>query len=545
MRVKRTSGSLTVQATAGSHVVLLGMNMPKGKLAGVLGFAIQREDDTGERVWMRGMKTFAATEPPLGPGGQVPSREHPFQSFQWADYSAHPDSAYTYTVIALRGKPEKLVEGQTVAVKVRTEGERLGKHAVFFNRGAVASQEYARRFQNQKPDKIGEAAYTWLSRGLVEALLEYIGEAAGKPCELYGAIYQFQNSRVFAALKKAKASGATVRVIYDGDDQKEPNEAALKKSGIKSLCIPRTRAGNYAHNKFFVLKRNGKPVSVWTGSTNLTENGIFGHSNVGHIVRDTVIARAYLDYWDELRGDPARSDLAPWTEESSPAPTDPADKPLAAVFSPRPGLAALEWYAKLAGAAKRALFMTFAFGMNKLFVPAYARRDEVLRFALMETKGMTAEQRATVDRVRRLPNCVVAVGKNITVNAFDRWLKERATIVDKTHVRYIHTKYMLVDPLGEDPIVVSGSANFSNASTDTNDENMLVVRGDTAVADIFMGEFMRLYSHYAFRESLTFARTGQPLDLKHLVPSSAWVDQGRYFQPGSDRSLRRVYFSGG
>ena len=39
------------------------------------------------------------------------------------------------------------------------------------------------------------------------------------------------------------------------------------------------------------------------------------------------------------------------------------------------------------------------------------------------------------------------------------------------------------------PIVVTGSANFSNASCVDNDENMLVIRGDKRVADVYLGEF--------------------------------------------------------
>jgi phosphatidylserine/phosphatidylglycerophosphate/cardiolipin synthase-like enzyme len=49
--------------------------------------------------------------------------------------------------------------------------------------------------------------------------------------------------------------------------------------------------------------------------------------------------------------------------------------------------------------------------------------------------------------------------------------------------RYIHTKYMLIDPLGNDPLVVCGSANFSRPSQRTNDENMLVIRGNMRVAE--------------------------------------------------------------
>lgn len=48
-----------------------------------------------------------------------------------------------------------------------------------FNRGAVSAQQYAREFQNRRPEAVGERAYTWLSRGLHEALLMFIGQAKG------------------------------------------------------------------------------------------------------------------------------------------------------------------------------------------------------------------------------------------------------------------------------------------------------------------------------------------------------------------------------
>ena len=154
-------------------------------------------------------------------------------------------------------------------------------------------------------------------------------------------------------------------------------------------------------------------------------------------------------------------------------------------------------------------------------------------------------------RIRRRPNVTVAVGHHIEINRFDRWLAELDRIVGEAHVLYVHTKYMLVDPLGEQPVVVVGSANFSAASTLDNDENMLVIRGNAAVADIYLGEFMRLFSHYAFRESLTFSGATTPAQAllrKYLLDSPKWIDgQGRgdgYFDAGSDRALRRVYFSG-
>lgn len=72
----------------------------------------------------------------------------------------------------------------------------------------------------------------------------------------------------------------------------------------------------------------------------------------------------------------------------------------------------------------------------------------------------------------------------------------------KAGVKWVHTKYMLIDALGKNPVTVTGSANFSQAGTDKNHENMLVIRGDRRVADIYLGEFMPLHSHYAFREAV-------------------------------------------
>lgn len=540
-----------MQAIAGNRVVLMGIDMDRADIetAGVLGFAIRRTRHAdGDVRWMKGLKTFASVEPNPPPGVGRSSLRHPFQSFQWADYSVMSNQQYTYRVVAMTGDPTALARGATVELTVATEPVDLGRHAIFFNRGAIASQEYATRFQNRPPDEVGQAAFDWLSRGLVEGLEAFIGQA-GAGDVLHGAVFEFENSRVFAALAAARSRGATVKVLYDGDSQKESNEAALDGSGLEDAVAPRLRSGRFAHNKFFVLSRAGTPTEVWTGSTNLSQNGIFGHSNNAHVVRDLGVAAAFERYWELLERDLTRMPSAIEASAMSPAPAPPGPTDTVTVFSPRTDLAALDWYADLARNASRALFMTFAFGMDSRFVEVYDRTDDVLRFALMERKGSGtnfAAQAAAVDRIRRRPNTTVSVGARIELNTFDRWLAETDRAVAEAHVLYVHTKYLLVDPLGDDPVVVVGSANFSKASTDTNDENMLVIRGNPAVADVYLGEFMRLFSHYAFRESLKFRGAtsfAAALSRKHLVESTAWADAG-YFTPGTDRFLRRRYFAG-
>jgi phosphatidylserine/phosphatidylglycerophosphate/cardiolipin synthase-like enzyme len=101
----------------------------------------------------------------------------------------------------------------------------------------------------------------------------------------------------------------------------------------------------------------------------------------------------------------------------------------------------------------------------------------------------------------------------------------------------VHNKFMLIDPLSDDPIVVAGSANFSDASTRQNDENMVITRGNKQVADIYLGEFMRLYSHHAFRESLQWRKKDDPP--KPLRTDDWWRD---YFGQ-TPRSTRRKFFA--
>ena len=563
MRVKSTKGPLRALAVAGTRVVSLGWDMQQSDIRSrkVLGFAIERtRERDGEVVWMRGLKTFKSVLENPGQGVSVSTRDHPFQSFQWADYSVQSDEGYTYKVVARVGEPGNLKDGPSATLRVKTESERVGRHSVFFNRGAVASQEYARRFKGN-PEQVGKAAWDWLSRGLIEALEAFIGQA-GSGDELHGAIFEFKHERVYAALKAAKQRGAKVFILYDGKEQGKGNEKALRDHKVsawlkpKSQLRPRRRSGRYAHNKFLVLSRQGTPEQVWTGSTNLSINGIFGHSNNAHVVRDRKVARIYKAYWDRLWTDPTKRSLAAANWEATPAPPANWSDETVAIFSPHQKAEALAWYVKLSAEKGKPLFTTFAFGMNALFVPVYEQRDGVLRFALMEKKGngkLIKEQAKVIDRIRRLPNTVVAVGSTVDRNnTFDRWLVERVKIVNEAHVLFVHTKYMLIDPLGENPIVIVGSANFSKASSDTNDENMLVIRGNQAVADIYLGEFMRLHQHYAYRESLGFRRDSEAAygrRRKHLVESVEWIKGESpgtgYYDKGSARALRRSYFAGG
>ena len=94
------------------------------------------------------MKVFRGVPARAGP---VSTKEHPIQSFFWGDYTTRYGHEYTYRIVAMRGTPGALRPAETVSVRISTEKEDEGKHAVYFNRGVAGSQAYVRRFRNKKP----------------------------------------------------------------------------------------------------------------------------------------------------------------------------------------------------------------------------------------------------------------------------------------------------------------------------------------------------------------------------------------------------------
>lgn len=552
MRKKVIEGNLSVQAIAGSYVVLFGIDMDETASQGVLGFAIERTDHSegDKKDWLAGFRKFKNGAAPTGKF--VTTHEHPLQTFMWCDFTVRKKREYTYRIVAMRGEPNNLKEGESVSVRVSMENEDEGTHMIYFNRGVAGSQAYLRKFGNKRPEEVADReAWRWLSRGLFRALLNFIKRANGSEYGLRAAVYEFNQGAVVQAFADAAKTGADVKIVFDAretDSKTEPsgaNRKAIQKAEIVDICTERTKNPQaISHNKFVILLKNGEPIEVWTGSTNMTDGGIFGHSNVGHLVRDPQVAAQYLKYWEKLQTDPETNrkaeldEIRPWNDENFPVPNGfPPKNTTTTIFSPRSSLDALKWYGELMDKAETAVFLTAAFGVNDMFQEILAKPRDYLRYLLLESKDKK------IDKLAAVKYNNVAVGNILEKNEFNNWMKEQLTGLND-HVKFIHTKYMLINPLSDDPIVISGSANFSDASTRRNDENMLIIRGDTRVADIYLGEFMRLFNHFKFREFANRKKTVSTGDSDgdFLTPDDSWREP--YYKADSIKAKERQYFAG-
>lgn len=635
MRVRNENDVISVHAIAGTYCVLLGLDVKKGNG--------QPKSSTTNLTVM--LSEMALTEDATIFAGFAIDREHqatkemvsfnaeskPIQKFHFGDYTALPGSNYVYTVrrmIKPRNPADsawEVVDGSSVSVTVTTEDPNEGTHGVYFNRGAAGSKAYVDKFgefrkyhrinhfgksvlkpiidPRSMPVENSQEARAWLSRGVEEALLQFLSLASGSEYRLLAAVYEFTHVETLQAFALAIERGVDVKIVrhWKNDSTTEEATKAIGEQGFKSAAdadiwhddtfIERKHSSGLMHNKFIVLIQNGKPVSVWTGSINFTDSGFYGQSNVGHIVRDEIVAGQYLEYWQHLSGDlpgrkhPYHDDyqepMDDFDDNQQPDIDGQVESPsMHVIFSPRKTTDMLQWYADHLGDAT-SVHYTAAFGIAqpiaKMLNQGHFIRDDQpnpeegirrspriasrcskmimsdngpqLRYILLDSKPSLRSREKNeaiaqkkgeeyVDYYDLKKLCENRIAYGTILGDSDECLTGLNTFVD-----YIHTKYLLLDALTDNPLVVTGSANFSMASTDKNDENMLVIAGDTRVADIYLTEFMRLFDHFYSRDKYNEYCARKPRNNRdrawgEVVADESWLIP--YFDDKSQLCRERV-----
>jgi phosphatidylserine/phosphatidylglycerophosphate/cardiolipin synthase-like enzyme len=407
-----------------------------------------------------------------------------------------------------------------------------------------------------------------LSRGLEEGLLGFIGQAVDSTFAIHAAIYEFQKPKLLEALTRAAARGVDVKVAYHArckivkgkPDPKDKtagrNNDAIKAAGI-TFATPRNAdpQGAIMHNKFVILlKKNAAtnkfdPTAVWTGSTNWTDGAIYGQLNVGHAVFNPTVAQAYDNYFQLLHDNKSAPDMKRQTVALTPVPKDRASIPHGAtpVFSPQAKLDMIALYASLCADGKMVM-VSAPFVLHPDILKTFkATPAGTLRFLLAD-KGSSLGKAGAVQLFEHGNSVAVATTLSSELHDFQGRLLEHEESFHHSGV-HIHSKIIAVDPFGSDPVLVTGSANFSNNSTNTNDENSLIVRGDTAVMDIYVTEFMRMFDHYWFRAHLQGKTEGSKAKgktpqerLAGLKEDAGWSDS--FFKDGDRDMLERLAFLG-
>jgi phosphatidylserine/phosphatidylglycerophosphate/cardiolipin synthase-like enzyme len=512
--VRARSGDLRATALVGAHSVVFGFDLDGGlaRHAGLLGFAIRRTNlASGESEWLKNPLKFKRA-PHTGQFNiaGTPSNLAPLQQFHWNDHQLDnaPGVSYRYAISALYGDPADPQPRQPPALldilPAPNASPAAGALSLFFNRGVVASPAYRRQFDNQRPGKAGAdeqtlaQARSYLSRGLWEALLGFVDDAAPGD-ELCVAIYELHHESVVDALQRAVDRGVRLRLLYHARSADERTvrenrhfaellrpspDAALPPPEIR----PRRRVPRISHNKFVLRRRAGGGSEVWTGSTNFSEAGFFLQTNVGLILREPALAAAYAAYFELLWGDPPANVLRPQLAALA--------LPAGLFFSPVAGDALLQTAATLIREARDAVLISCPFGLEA--DGAILRAIKELDPRVVVCGLLNTNQRGNLDVLDGDP-------RDMREFAVPDWLRrlngaEYDTTVNSGN--QIHVKSLVVDPWGQRPRLLLGSANFSGESVNDNDENALLIEGDGWAAAVVATEFLRAFEHYRFRNQI-------------------------------------------
>lgn len=540
---KNAQDTFRVKAYAGTNGVLLAFDLDAARKPGFLGFAIEQKEAGKPSQWLLNSLTFPDKAHTIPKWDATPSNLAPIQKFRWADYSIEPGTTCRYRVhLAYAGRPAL---GEALEIEVRTDDGEPKDHRVYFNRAVAASQSFGRKFSDL--DKLlrtnggmpiedwPAAPREWLENGLLDSILRFIGRAKDGKWALDVAIYEYELKAIVDAINAAHKRGVEVRVLYhakQGDEQTAENEASLRK-------IPAARkrgrvTSKIFHDKFIVLSRIGAagtrvPQAVLCGSTNFTENGVYRQANVVHEVDDKTVAARYLDVFEVIWNDPANvASTRNWINANNSI--DPG-KRLFAGFSPRTGKTDLAEFVNVINAADRDLLFATAFKLPDEVLNALlgTANDSVLRYGIQNTASRITGFHA--DRTAEF------TAPALLSNGLERWVKEG--LRGQRGNLLVHTKVVVANFTSDNPIVISGSHNLSVPASNGNDENYLIMRGDTDLADRYGLEVLRFYEHYRFRY---YAKKLKLKEARPLATDDSWADD--YYTAGHLKESARLRFAG-
>jgi len=343
------------------------------------------------------------------------------------------------------------------------------------------------------------------------------------------------------------------------DTENDATRTEMREAGLAELHNRMfNNNGHIGHNKFAIYVDNhGQPQAVLSGSTNWTQKGLCAQSNNCYVAAHPELAAQFLQYWNDLRDDTGHFEQPDPTSaptrnvqgaeirstNAEPLPALTLDKGALQLWrspntrqankpSNHPALPPdLNEVYGLIRNAKHAIFFA-------VFLPSMKGATSVVQEAIdMGRKDTNLLVYGAISSPMAMPNYISALDRAnggdedsgdtqdahyqpslfeesgvhiVRANAlnagdivgnFERELLSAGNAI-------IHDKILVIDPLSEDDcVVVTGSHNLGYKASYANDDNLVIVRRNPALAQAYMVHVLDLYEHYRFR--------GVQAELKH------------------------------
>lgn len=523
-----------------------------------VGFQLERRDETSRQV------TVIANRIPPKPGGGpvqptgISSTQSPIRRCIWTDHSVVDSNNVSYRVTAMKNAagggfaPDAASASDWTAPTVAT-GEAGGGLTCYFNRGTLMSQIVSRFVNGDVSDaslrqflvdleKPGFNARRYLSGDILPNILKFLRDADRRGSAIHLAIYEINDHELVDALKPFGKRGHVL--LGNGGATKPWVAQELTAAGLEVRHRDLSHGHGTSpsvHNKFLVESdAAGKNATrVLTGSTNWTTTGLCTQLNNVLIVENAVLASRFLDQWGKLVA--AGDAMPPGLVATNSVPKIDGD--LALYFAASKDEAEFKPVLDLiAGAKHGILFLMFAPGNSPLLK---ALLDRVLKNDIyvrgVVSRVVPPKNPADGD-VTKVGGEVVKSGapaqdfyddvtlpSGVSAGDHPSWEETEFNVAEMLNnhlMAIVHSKVIVVDPFSDNCAVITGSHNFSDSASHKNDENLVIVRGNTRLGQAYAVHINGVYDHYSWRAYL--GSGGDPNQI--YKPLDGWKPGGARYQ---------------
>jgi len=266
------------------------------------------------------------------------------------------------------------------------------------------------------------------------------------------AFYDLELESVADALIAKHDAGVKVSVVSDTTYDKRD---AVKKVIAARIPVVFDERKDFMHNKFCVV--DGQ--TLWTGSTNITNNCMYRNDNNAVVLRSEQLAVNYTDEFNEMFVDKRFGPRSP-SRTRYPV-VKLGDTTVENYFAPEDGVQE-KLIAQIHAARTEIVFLAYAFTSDPIALAMIeAMRQGVVVRGLLEARNVN--DRACED---------------------DRLRDAGAKVYVDTGTYNMHNKVIVID----DATVITGSYNFSRNADENNDENILFIN-DRTIAQRYVAYF--------------------------------------------------------
>jgi len=285
-------------------------------------------------------------------------------------------------------------------------------------------------------------------------------------------------NRIADSLIAAHHRGVKIRVVFDNKTSSPMSRLEADGISVMRRSVPGIDGG-IMHNKFFVF--DGRDTTdatddwVITGSWNVTDDGTLQDAQNAVFIQDQSLARIYTVEFEEMFGsstetkNPSQALFGPYKTDNTPHVTFVGGKKVESYFSPSDHTTTYIINA-LSTANKNIFFGVLAFTRDDIAQKLIERKN-----ASVIVRGLIDQQPSVLGTLQTAGVDALQAGHSVVTGLF-------------------HHKYGVVDPFNDesDPLVITGSHNWSTAAEQDNDENTLIIHSGV-IARQYAQEFAKRY----------------------------------------------------